>query len=71
MAAKQKTSHNWQKNLAKNRKKNEKLQKIKKNSSNFRHFFHISQQKMILTHKTVTICYHKIAQEEGVSSIPN
>ena len=26
---------------------------------------------MILTHKTVTNCYHKFAQVEGVSSIPS
>ena len=61
-----------QRNLAKNRKKNEKLQKkIKKNSSNFRHFFVIFlNKKMILTHKTVTNCYHKFSQVDGVSSIP-
>ena len=44
--------------------------KNKKNSSNFCHFFVIFlNKKMTLTHKTVTNCYHKIAQVEGVSSI--
>ena len=71
MLAKEQASHNRKRNLIKNRKKNEKLQKIKKNSSNFRQFFVIFlNEKMILTHKTVTNCYHKIAQVKRVSSIP-
>ena len=71
MLAEQYASHNRQRNLAKNRKKNEKLQKIKKNSSNFLHFFVIFfNKKMTLTHKIVNNCYHKISQVEGVSPIP-
>ena len=59
------------KETAKSRTKNEKLQKIKRKSSNFRHFFVIIlNKKMILTHKNVTNCYHNIAQVEGLSSIP-
>ena len=51
--------------------KNEKMQKVKKKKFQFSPFFcHISQQKMILAHKTATNCYHNISQVEGASSIP-
>ena len=47
------------------------MQKIKKNCSNFRHFSVLFlNKKKIVAHKTVTNCYHNIAQVEGVSSIP-
>ena len=64
-------SHNRHRNLAKNREKTKNCKKLRKIVPIFAIFCHISQQKkMILTHKFVTNCYHKIAQVEGVSSIP-
>ena len=72
MLAKQMASHNRQRNLAKNRETKKtakkKLRKIVPIFAIFLSYF--STKKTILTHKTVINCYHKIAQAEGVSSIP-
>ena len=63
-------SHSRLRNLAKNRKKRKTAKNKKKIfsiSANFLSYF--STKKMIFTHKTVTNCYHKIAELEGVSYI--
>ena len=46
------------------------MQKNKKKVPIFAIFFAYLNKKTIFTHKTVTNCYHKFAQLEGVSSIP-
>ena len=70
MLGKQYADHNGLRNLAKTEIKTKNCKKLRKIVQNFAIFCHISQQKTIPTHKTVTKCYHKFAQVEGVSSIP-
>ena len=71
MLAKRQAAHNRLRNLSTKEKEREKFQKINENSSNFRNFFvKFLNKKMIHMHKTVTNCYLKFDQEEGIFSIP-
>ena len=70
MFAKRQASHDRLRNLSKKQKKKRKTQEKIKIVPIFAIFCHISQQKMIYIHKTVTNCNRKFDLAEGFFSIP-